>query len=339
MAETVLVTGGSGYIASWCIVGLLQQGYTVRTTVRSLAREPAVRAAIGTVVDPGNRLTFYAAELTKDEGWDEAVAGCDYVLHVASPLGVGGVKDPNELVVPAREGALRVLRAATKAGVKRVVLTSSVAAASPPYGPTESLNDETVWTNPDDRNIDAYRLSKTLAERAAWEFMGKQTGPTTLTTVLPSMVVGPVLSSESLGSVQVVQRLMNGSVPGTPRIGFTMVDVRDVADLHIRAMTSPAAAGQRFIAAGEFMWMADIARTLRDRLGARAPKVPKRRLPDFVVRLIGLFDATLRQVAAGLGQKRVFTAAKAKAALGWTSRPSTDAVVDCAESLIAKGAV
>jgi len=339
MAETVLVTGGSGYIASWCIVGLLRQGYTVRTTVRSLAKEPAVRAAIATEVDPGNRLTFYAAELTQDAGWDAAVAGCDYVLHVASPLGVGGVKDPNELVVPAREGALRVLRAATKAGVKRVVLTSSVAAASPPYGPHESLNDETNWTDPNDKSIDAYRLSKTLAERAAWDFMAQQKGPTTLTTVLPSMVVGPLLLAESLGSVQVVQRLMNGSVPGTPCIGFTIVDVRDVADLHIRAMTSPAAAGQRFIAAGEYMWMADIAKTLRERLGARAPKVPNRGLPDFVVRLIALFDSGVKLVAAGLGQKRVFTAAKAEATLGWTPRPSTDAVVDCAESLLAKGAV
>jgi len=250
MSETVLVTGGSGFIGGWCVVELLKRGYTVRTTVRSLSKEPAARAAIAEEVDPGDRLSFFAAELTKDDGWDAAAAGCDYVLHVASPLGVDNPKDPNVLITPARDGALRALKAATKAGVKRVVMTSSVAAASPPEASADSLTDETVWTDPKGPGVGAYPQSKTIAERAAWDFMAEHGGETTLAVVNPALVLGPVLTKENLGSVQVVQRLMNGSMPGTPRLGFNLVDVRDVADLHIRAMTAPEAAGNRFIAAG-----------------------------------------------------------------------------------------
>ena len=339
MAETVLVTGGSGFVASWCIVDLLKRGCSVRTTVRSLGKEPAVRAAIGAIVDPGDRLAFFVADLTSDTGWDAAVAGCDYVLHVASPLGGAGSRDPNSLIVPVREGALRVLRAATKAGVKRVVMTSSVAASSTSLSGGDSVSDETVWTDPNDKNLDTYRLSKTLAERAAWDFMKGQGSPTTLVTILPGAILGPVLSPEGLGSVQIVQRMLNGKMPGTPRVGFSIVDVRDVADMHIRAMTTPAAAGQRFIAAGDFMWLAEIARTLKEKLGERAAKVPTRGLPDFVLRLLSLFDRDLKVVTPTLGLRRSFTSAKAQAALGWTPRPAVTSVLECAESLIAKGAV
>ncbi len=340
MAETVLVTGGSGFIAGWCIVELVKRGYVVRTTVRSLAREAAVRATLAPQVDTHQNLSFFAADLTSDTGWDEAVAGCDYVLHVASPLGTGQEpRDRNALVAPARDGALRLLRAATKAGVKRVVLTSSVAAASPILDSGDSLTDETLWTDLADKNLNAYRVSKTMAEQAAWAFMAEQKSATTLATVLPSAVLGPVLSAEGLGSVQIVQRQLNGKMPGTPRIGFSVVDVRDVADLHIRAMTSPAAAGQRFIAAGDYMWMADIARTLRETLGARAAKAPKRGLPDFVLRLMSIFDRDLKLVTPTLGHRHAFNATKAQTMLGWTPRPATTAVLDCAESLIALKAV
>ena len=339
MAETVLVTGGSGFVASWCIVDLLKRGYTVRTTVRNLAKEPAVRAAVASIVDPGDRLAFFAADLMSDAGWDAAVAGCDYVLHVASPLGGAGSKDPNSLIEPARDGALRVLRAGTKANVKRVVMTSSVAASSPPLAGADSVSDETVWTDPDDRNLDTYRLSKTLAERAAWDFMKGQGSGTSLVTILPGAVLGPVLSPDGLGSVQIVQRMLNGSMPGTPRVGFSIVDVRDVADMHIRAMTTPTAAGQRFIAAGDYMWMAEIAKMLKEKLGARAAKVPTRGLPDFVLRLLSIFDRDLKVVTPTLGQRRAFSSAKAQTALGWTPRPAATTILECAESLIAKGAV
>jgi dihydroflavonol-4-reductase len=339
MSQIVLVTGGSGFIGGWCVASLLQRGYTVRTTVRSLAKETGARAAIASVVDPGDRLSFHAATLTSDDGWDAAAEGCDYVLHVASPLGVEDPKDPNVLIVPARDGALRALRAATKAGVKRVVLTSSVAATSQTPSKADTLSDETVWTNPKDKGVGAYAQSKTIAERAAWDFIAEHGGATTLATVNPALVLGPVLTPENLGSVQVIQRLMNGSMPGLPRLGFSLVDVRDVADLHIRAMTAPEAAGQRFIAAGDFKWMSEIAQVLRAQLGAEAKKVPTRPLPDFVLHLIALFDPALRAVTPGLGLKHAFTSEKAKNLLGWTPRPAEVSILECAQSLIAKGGV
>ena len=337
--KTVLVTGGSGYIGGWCVIGLLQQGYTVRTTVRDLAREAGVRAALGTVVDPGDRLSFFAANLTEDAGWDQAVEGCDYVLHVASPLGVPPPKDPNDLINPARDGALRALNAAIKAGVKRVVMTSSVASTSPPVGAPSGVNDETVWTDSDDVRHGGYPRSKTIAERAAWDLMASSGGATTLATVNPALVLGPVFGADFSDSVQLVQRLLSGKVPGLPRLGFNIVDVRDVADLHIRAMTNPAAAGQRFIAAGEFAWMADIAALLRARLGDQAAKVPTRNAPDVLIRLAALFDRDLSAVTGSLGKRQEFTSAKAQSVLGWRPRPMADTILDCANSLIAKGLV
>jgi nucleoside-diphosphate-sugar epimerase len=308
MTETALVTGGTGFIARWCIVELLQRGYRVRATVRDASREAAVRDAISRVVDPADRLTCVAADLTCDDGWDDAVAGCDYVLHVASPLGLDGAGD---LVAPARDGALRVLRAAI-----------------------EGISDETLWTDPDAPGLQAYRRSKTLAERAAWDFMESAYGPTTLTTVLPGAVFGPILGTDNLGSVQVIGRMLRGRMPGTPRIGLEVVDVRDIADMHIRAMTTPEAAGQRFLATGEFVWMADIAAVLRERLGPAAAKVPTRTIPDVIVRLVALFDPEMRAITPGLGRKNRHTTAKAQQLLGWRPRPAADTVTDCARSLI-----
>ncbi|HZZ88664.1 MAG TPA: aldehyde reductase [Caulobacteraceae bacterium] len=337
---TVLVTGGSGYIGGWCVVGLLQQGYRVRATVRNPGREAEVRAALGKAVEIGEALSFHAADLMSDAGWDEAVAGCDYVLHVASPLGVAEPKDPNDLITPAREGARRVISAAIRAGVKRVVQTSSVAATSKPPGGPDSVCDETQWTDPALPKVSAYAQSKTLAERAAWELVGQSAGATTLATVNPSLVLGPVLGHDFSESVQVVERLITGRVPGLPRLGFNIVDVRDVADLHIRAMTDPAAAGERFIAAGQWAWMGDLADLLRRSLDpAHAAKVPTRKAPDFVIRLAGLFDRDIASVAGGLGLKHDVTSAKAQRVLGWKPRPMEETVLDCARSLIAEGAV
>jgi nucleoside-diphosphate-sugar epimerase len=304
------VTGGSGFIGSWCVIGLLQQGYTVRTTVRHLGRESAVRAAIGKVVDPQNRLSFHAAELTSDAGWDAAASGCDYVLHVASPVAVSEPKNANELIVPARDGTRRVVGAALKAGVKRVVLTSSVAAASPRAGARES--DETVWTDLADPKVSAYSRSKTLAERTAWDLIGASGGATTLATVNPSVVLGPVLSRDFSVSVQLVQRLLSGRAPGLPRLGFCFVDVRDVADL---------------------------AGLLRSRLGDAANKVPTRKVPDLVIRVAALFDKSLAGLAPRLGERRAFTSAKAQKMLGWRPRSLEETVLDCARSLIATGAI
>ena len=331
-AETVLVTGGTGFIAGWCIASLLERGYAVRTTVRSLASEKRVRAAIANASTADNRLTLFEADLTQDEGWDAAVTGCDYVLHVASPLG-GATADRNALIAPARDGTLRVLRAAEKAGVKRVVMTSAAAAARAPLS-SDRISDETVWSDPDDPQFDDYRVSKILAERAAWDFISQATGSTQFTSILPGAVFGPILARENLGSVQIIQGLLNGRPAAIPRLGFWIVDVRDLADLHIRAMLSPAAAGQRFIAAGEFMWMQDIAAVLRSQLGSQAARTPTRRLPDFVVRLLLPFLPNLRALAPLLGRQFALTSDKARQALGFSPRSATTTIVECARSLL-----
>jgi dihydroflavonol-4-reductase len=334
MSETVLVTGGTGYVAGWCIVGLLERGSSVRTTVRSLKKEQQVRDAVGTVVDPADRLSFAVADLTSDDGWDEAVAGVDYVLHVASPLGSEDSRDAEALIVPARDGALRVLRAATRAGVKRVVMTSAANAASPSDYREEGITDETLWTDPDDPTLIPYRKSKTVAEKAAWDYMDGQDTATSLTTILPGAVFGPILTTSNLGSVQIVARMVGGKMPGTPRIGLEIVDVRDLADLHIRAMTSLEAAGQRFLGTGEFTWMREMAEALKAGLGADGAKVPTRQLPDFVVRISALFDKSLRPIVISLGRKNRHSTAKAERVLGWHPRPAAETVVACAKSLI-----
>ncbi len=339
MAETVLVSGGSGYIGSWCVIELLRRGYVVRATVRNLKSEAPVRAVIDALGHAHNALSFHAANLTSDEGWDEAVAGCDYILHVASPLAVAEPKDPETIIGPARDGALRVIGAGIKAGVKRVVMTSSVAATGLGYDTRDGLADETNWSDGEDVRIGAYARSKTIAERAAWDLVGSSGGTTTLATVNPSLVLGPVLSRDFSESIQVVERLMSGRIPGIPRLGFNIVDVRDVADLHIRAMTSDQAAGQRFIAAGHWAWMGEMAEMLRANLGAEAAKVPTRKAPDLLLRLVGLFDRDVGSVAGSLGRKRDYNSAKAQTMLGWRPRPAQDTVLDCARSLVAAGAV
>jgi nucleoside-diphosphate-sugar epimerase len=334
MPETVLVTGGTGFVAGWCIVDLLRRGYAVRTAIRTLAKEAAVRGAVAAGAGASGRLTVCAADLTDDDGWEAAMAGCDRVLHVASPLGRHATRDPNELIGPARDGTLRVLRAATHAGVQRVVMTSAAAAARPPHD-TDLVSDETIWADPNDPQFDPYRQSKILAERAAWDFMQGSTAPTTLTTILPSAVLGPLLTKQNLGSVQIVQRLLDGRPPGIPRLGFWVVDVRDLVEFHVRAMAAPEAAGQRFIAAGDFMWMEDIATTLRSRLGGRAPKVPTHRLPNAAVRFLSLFIPPLRMLVPDLGRVNRLTSEKARRVLGFHPRPAATTVVDCAESLLA----
>ncbi|HEY7638781.1 MAG TPA: NAD-dependent epimerase/dehydratase family protein [Steroidobacteraceae bacterium] len=333
MAETVLVTGGSGFIAGWCIVQLLERGYEVRTTVRDFSKAQRVRAAVAGARAAADRLGFAVADLNSDAGWDAAVAGCQYVLHVASPLGGGTPGDRNSLVAPARDGTLRVLRAAAKAGVKRVVMTSAAAAARPALT-TERTSDESIWADPDDPQFDAYRVSKILAERAAWDFMSRESGTTQLTTILPGAVFGPILAAENLGSVQIIQGMLQGKPGAIPRLGFWVVDVRDLADLHIRAMTAESAAGQRFIAAGEYMWMEDIARTLRTELGEAAAKAPTRRLPDFVVRMLLPFVPNLRSLAPLLGRRFPLTSAKARQMLGFAPRPAAQTVIECARSLL-----
>jgi nucleoside-diphosphate-sugar epimerase len=336
--KTVLVTGGSGFLGGWCLVELLRRGYRARTTVRDLDKEAKVRVRVGSQIDAGDRLSFFAADLGDDDGWAQAVDGCDYVLHVASPFPATQPKDPDELIVPAREGTLRVLRAGLDAGVDRVVVTSSVAAVR--GGVTEAaapLNEES-WADGDNAELTPYTRSKAIAERAAWDLARERDATGRLAVVNPGAILGPALGGEQSTSLQIVERLLKG-MPGTPRIGFSVVDVRDVADLQIRAMTAPEAGGERLIAVARFQWMSDLAAVLRDRLGPAAEKVPKRSVPDFVVRAMGIFDPGVRSIAGQLGERVEVSSEKAQSLLGWSPRPVEETVVDCARSLIDERAV
>jgi len=337
--STVLVTGGSGFVGSHCILALLDEGHEVRTTVRDLKREPDVRAMLKVGgAEPGERLSFFAADLEREEGWAEAVSGCDYVLHVASPFPPEVPDDEDELIVPAREGALRVLRAARDAGVKRVVLTSSFAAVGYGHPPRSTPFDETSWTDPEGDDVRPYVKSKTLAERAAWDFVEREGGGLELSVVNPVAIFGPVLGPDVSTSILLVQRLMNGAVPGCPKLYFGIIDVRDVASLHLAAMTHPAARGERFLCvSGDFMSMVEIATTLKDRLGEAAKRVPTRRIPSWVLRLVALRDPAVKQILPELGKQKNGTSAKAQRLLGWKPRSREDALVATAESLMRLG--
>ena len=333
--QTVLVTGGSGFLGGWCLVELLKRGCRARTTVRDLAREQEVRTAVGSQVQADDRLSFFVADLNGDAGWQEAVAGCDYVLHVASPFPPVQPKEPDEVIVPAREGSLRVLRASLDAGVKRVVLTSSVAAVRNSGGDVQDRQlTEADWSDPDNPRLSPYARSKTIAELAAWELMRSRGAEDRLAVVAPGAIVGPVLGADRSFSLQLVERLLNGSMPGLPRLGFSLVDVRDVAVLEVDAMIAPEAGGQRLIAVGPFLWMADVAQILRERLGPDGAKVPSRKLPDVLVRLAARFDASLRPSVADLGKRVTYSIENSRRRAGFSPRPVEETVVDCARSLL-----
>ena len=340
MNANVLVSGGSGYIASFIIKELLELGFNVKTTIRNLSREPEARARISKIAPILEKLTFYAADLNSDNGWDEAVKGCDYVIHTASPFPIDNPKDADDLINPAREGALRVLRAANAAGVKRTILTSSMAAIS--YGVDKSdtrMRDENDWTDieNDDAKHSAYILSKAIAEKAAWDFIKDK--KMELATICPSAVLGPVLGDDFSSSIEIIRKLLRGDIPGLPRVGFQLVDVRDVASLHIAAMLSDKAAGQRFIAANGFYWFKDIAQSLHDDLGSAAKKVPKMVLPDFVLKFAAIFDPAVKAVLGEIGVVRNISNQKAKTVLDWQPRDAKISIRDTANSLIREGQV
>jgi nucleoside-diphosphate-sugar epimerase len=336
---TILVTGGTGFIASHTILQLLNQEHRVRATVRSLTRGADVRGMLRQGgVEPSERLTLFEADLQSDAGWSEAVAGCDYVLHVASPFPAGVPKHEDELIVPAREGTLRVLKASREAGVKRVVLTSSFAAIGYGHAPQTAPFDETYWTNISGNDVTAYVKSKSLAERAAWDFMAREGGSLELSVVNPVVVLGPVLGPDFSTSILLLQRFLTGSVPGSPNLSFGVIDVRDIADLHIRAMVHPAAKGERFLGvAGDFMLIRDMARVLKSRMGEAGRKVPTRQLPNWLVRIAALRDPSVKQILPELGKLKNGTNEKARRLLGWAPRSNEEAIVATAESLLRLG--
>lgn len=336
--STVLVTGGTGFIASHAILQLLAAGHTVRTTVRGPARLEALRTLLRAGGgEHGDEVRGHTAELTQAGDWPAAVAGCDYVLHVASPVPAGVPKHEDELIVPAREGALNVLRAARDAGVRRVVITSSFAAIGYGHPPRAEPLDESTWTQLGP-GVSAYVKSKTLAERAAWDFIAREGGALELAVVNPVGVFGPVLGADYSSSITLIRSLMTGGVPACPRIWFGAVDVRDVADLHLRAMTHPAAAGERFLAtAGDFQRLVEVSRLLKRRLGSHARRAPTLELPDFAVRVAARFSPMARSILPELGKVKNGTPAKAQSLLGWEPRSSEEAIVATGESLRDRG--
>lgn len=335
--QLVLVTGGTGFIAQYCILALLNAGYRVRTTVRSLSREGEVRAHLKVGgAEPGDRLSFVVADLTADQGWAQAAAGCAYVLHGASPTPTGDQVREEDWVKPAVEGNLRVQRAARDAGVKRVVLTSAFGAICAGHKAMTRPFNETDWSDLTG-NVWPYQKSKTLSERAAWDFIAREGGGLELSAVNPTAVLGPVLGADYSHSIGLIRNLMEGQL-GCPKINSGFVDVRDVADLHLRAMTNPAAKGERFLAiSGESMWMIDVARVLRQRTGSAASKVPRRVLPNWLVRLVTLKNPVMRGAVPLLGLNMNATSEKAIRLLGWAPRSREEAIVATAESLIRLG--
>jgi nucleoside-diphosphate-sugar epimerase len=335
----VLVTGGSGFIAGHCILHLLEQGYRVRTTVRSLEREAAVRAVLSDAgMGRGEALTFVAADLTRDEGWAEAAAGCEFVLHVASPVQVERVDNEDQVIRPAIDGTVRVLRASRDAGVKRVVLTSAFHAVAWGHAHDGHIFTEEDWSDLNGPGVTPYTKSKTLAERAAWDFIEAEGGSLELATILPVAVMGPIMGTAISGSNHIVQRMLAGGMPAFPDVWIPIVDVRDVAVAHAAAMTAPDAAGQRFlVSAGPAIPMKQIGGILRSRLGEAARNVPTRSIPSFVVRLMSLARPEFRPTVPDLGYARKLTSAKAGRILGWAPRKPEDAIVAAGESMVARG--
>jgi nucleoside-diphosphate-sugar epimerase len=337
----VLVTGATGYIAGHCIRELMEHGYRVRGTVRSL-RDPAKTEHLRRMAtELGGSLELVEADLSADRGWREAVAGCTYVQHVASPFPPEVPKDENELIGPAVGGATRVLEACAASGtVKRVVMTSSVAAVA--FGHDDAgdrVRTEADWSNPD--KCDPYPKSKTLAERAAWDLVNglPSTQRFELAVINPGFVLGPVLNNDQGTSGELIRKLMVRDMPACPEIGFAPVDVRDVALAHRLAMERPEAAGNRYICAGDHIWVQDIAKILAAEFNPRGYRVPTGRLPYWLMWIIACFDKAVNLALTFVGRKELVSSAKAQRELGWRMRPVRESIIDTARTMIEQGIV
>jgi dihydroflavonol-4-reductase len=319
MSKRVLVTGASGYMAGHVIAELRQHGYTIRGTTRK----------------PVDGLDdVVAADLAKDEGWAQAAEGCDYVLHMASPFPRNMPKTEAEVIEPAVDGTLRVLKAAKKAGVARVVMTSSLVAVSSGH-PNGPIRTEADWAQL--AKCTPYTKSKTLAELAAWDYAGEN--DLELVTLCPGMVFGPLRTPTVGTSVEVIRRLMNHAVPASAPMGFGIVDVRDVATAQRLAMETPKAAGNRYLTAGPHMWMKDVAAVLAEEFGPQGYRVPTGELPQWFARIVALFDPSVRTAKDHIGREELVSSAKAQRDLGWTMRPARQTIVETGYSLIEHGLI
>jgi dihydroflavonol-4-reductase len=331
---TVLITGISGFIAKHCAVEMLDAGYGLRGTVRSLKRADEVRAALARHTDT-SRLEFAQADLESDAGWSEAVAGCAHILHLASPFPAAQPRDEQDLIRPAVQGTLRLLRVASAAGVQRFVQTSSMAAViyGHPHSRTEPFT-ESDWTVVDAPGISAYVKSKTLAERAGREFAEKDRSGMHYSTVNPGLVLGPALDRDIGTSAEIVQMFLRGRYPGVPRLKIPCVDVRDVARMHRLALEVDAQSGGRYLGAADCLWMIEVASALREKLGDAARKVPHRELPDWLVKIVATFDGTARQAVPDLGKDIRVDSSLTRRTLGLQFIPAPESAVALARSLI-----
>ena len=332
----ILVTGASGFIAIHCIIQLLEQGYYVRGTLRSMSRENELRKTIAKFIQADDGLTFVQADLLEDTGWAEAVHGCDYVLHVASPFPLGTPKDENDLIRPAKEGTLRVLRAVAESDVKRVVLTSSNAAIAAGHPASKTHFDESDWSLLDSPTIDPYSKSKTLAESAAWDFMKNlpQGHPLELAVINPGLVLGPLPDTHQRTSGELIQQLLGGKLPGLARIQFSCVDVRDVASAHLAAMTTPEAAGQRFICIAEQFWVADAAAILKKHFEPRGYQINMTMLPSWFIYIVAIFIKPVRLTLRTLDKETHVDTSRIRSVLNWKPRQLEEMLVSMAESMI-----
>lgn len=338
--ETVLVTGGTGFVGIHTILQLLQRGYNVKTTIRTPDRKSEVQEML---VHGGiasfERLKFVTADLTRNDNWDEAVKGCDYVLHVASPFPLREPKNIDDLIIPAKEGTLRVLRAAQKAKLKRVVMTSSFAAIGYSINPHDHIFTEEDWTD-SNASITAYIKSKTLAELAAWDFVKREGSKLELTVINPVGIFGPVLGKTYSSSIHMVEQLLSGKMPAAPKLSFSVVDVRDVADLHIKAMISDEAKGQRFLACSDGSTsLPEIAGLLRSRMGKFGKEVTNKVLPNWMVKILAVFKPELKSVSAQVGILKHLSNEKAKNILNWNPRAKEIVILNTAESLVKHGII
>jgi nucleoside-diphosphate-sugar epimerase len=339
--KTVLVTGGSGFVALHCIQQLLNKGYKVRATLRSLNKKQEVLDALkeGGITSFEN-LSFAEADLTKDDNWNDAAAGCEYVLHIASPIYLKVPKDESEMIRPAVDGTIGVLKAARNAGVKRVVMTSNFGAVGYSHRDTTKLITEESWTNPDEKGLSAYNKSKVLAEKAAWSFMKKEGGNLELSVINPVGVFGPAFGKNLSSGFELLKKILDGSMKAIPNMTISTIDVRDLADLHIRTMTSDAANGQRFLAlSGGVLTLPQIAALLKSKLGEKGKNISVKTLPDWIVRVAAWFSPVAKNIVPQLGRYREASNEKAKTMLGWAPRTNEEALLAAAESLFRMGAI
>lgn len=340
-SQPVLVTGAGGFVAIHCMAQLLEQGYIVRGTLRTMTREHEVRETIQKYVNADDRLEFLRADLLQDSGWEAAMLGCEYVFHVASPFPLLEPVDENDLIQPAVEGTLRVLRAAHAANVKRVVLVSSNAAISAGHNGDNRTFTEEDWSRLE-KPIGAYSKSKTLAERAAWDFIdgADNVHKMELVTINPPLILGPIPNKNFPTSAEMIRTFMRGEVPGVARIKVGVVDVRDVAAAMILAMTTPEAAGHRFACPGATIWIKELADILNKHFSERGyKKIPKLVIPPFLVRTLALFDKRIALVSPSLDWNFELSNAKIKRILKWQPRSKEEAILSMAESLIEQGFV